>query len=205
MYGQNLYGLTNYGHGAAVSETDLENHYIDIAQYAPPFFRDIREMAQIYRTEGYELGLLQYYLDDLVKQAFVSTATWGLVYWEEQYGITTNLSLTNEDRREIICARMRGQGTTTIAMIKQTAEAFSGGEVDVIEDNPNHLFIVRFVGIKGIPRSMQAFINMLEDIKPAHLAYTFEYRYTVWNNMNAYKWIDLNTQTWSTARTMKED
>ena len=182
----------------------MAEYYIDIARYAPPFFRDIREMAQIYRTEGYELGLLQYYLDDLVRQAFVSTATWGLVYWEEQYGIATNLSLANEDRREIIYARMRGQGTTTIAMIKQTAEAFSGGDVDVIEDNPHHFFVVRFVGIKGIPRNMQSFVSMLEDIKPAHLAYRFEYRYTVWDNLQSDTWAGLGKLTWNEAR-IKED
>lgn len=182
----------------------MEDHYIDIARYAPPFFRDVRELAQIYRAEGYELGLLQYYLDDLAKQAFVSTATWGLVYWEEQYGIATNLTLDYEDRREILYAKMRGQGTTTIAMIKQTAEAFSGGEVDVIEDNPNHFFIVCFVGVKGIPRNMQAFINMLEDIKPAHLAYRFEYRYTVWNNLLGDTWDGLGGLTWSGLR-VRED
>jgi len=89
-------------------------------------------------------------------------------------------------------------------MIKQTAEAFSGGDVDVIEDNPHHFFVVRFVGIKGIPRNMQSFVSMLEDIKPAHLAYRFEYRYTVWDNLQSDTWAGLGKLTWSEAR-IKED
>ena len=59
-------------------------------------------------------------------------------------------------------------------MIVDTAKAFSGGDVEVLEDAANHRFVVRFVGVKGIPRNMQGFINMLEEIKPAHLVYAFE-------------------------------
>lgn len=183
----------------------MEDYYIDLARYTPPFLREIRELAEIWRTEGYEIGLLEYNIRDLIKQAFIVTATWGLIYWEEMYGITTNLTLSYEQRREVIIARMRGQGTTTKAMIQQTAEAFSGGEVDVIEDNSAHVFIIRFVGTKGIPRNMSAFVNMLDDIKPAHLAYQFEYRYTVWNDLGGRTWADLGEKTWSEVRTMKED
>ena len=100
-------------------------------------------------------------------------------------------------------AKLRGQSTTTKQMIRDTAAAFSGGEVQVIEDNPHHRFIVRFVGVKGIPRNMQAFIDMLEDIKPAHLSYSFEYTYTVWGNVKGLTWGDLKTKTWGEVKTME--
>lgn len=205
MYGQHLYGLINYGHNP-VTETNPEDYFVDLARYVPPYLKQFKELMEIYQTEGYEVGALYlYYMEDLLAQAFISTATWGLVSWESEYGIATNLSQTYEERREILLAKLRGQGTTTKEMIRQTAETFSGGEVEVIEDNPNHFFIVRFVGIKGIPKNMNAFVNMLEDIKPAHLSYKFEYRYTVWNSLNAYKWDDLNNMTWGEIRTMKEE
>ena len=88
--------------------------------------------------------------------------------------------LTYERRREILMAKLRGQGTTTRKMIEDTAAAFSGGEVKVIEDNPV-IFLLSVYRHQGIPRNMQAFVSMLEDIKPAHLSYRFEYRYTTWN------------------------
>lgn len=119
-------------------------------------------------------------------------------------GVATNMSLTYEQRREILMAKLRGQGTTTRKMIEDTAVSFSGGEVKVIEDNPNHLFIIQFIGIKGIPRNMQAFVSMLEDIKPAHLAYRFEYRYTIWNEVRPYIWNHLTTITWDDVKTLKE-
>ena len=203
MYGKTLYGRSQYAQEGSGS-TVPEEYFVDLARYAPPFLAEIREMAEIYRTQGYEVGQLQHDLEDLIDQCYIVTATWGLPRWEQMFGVATNMSLTYEQRREILMAKLRGQGTRTKKMIEDTAAAFSGGEVKVIEDNPRHLFIIRFIGIKGIPRNMQAFVSMLEDIKPAHLAYRFEYRYTTWNELKPYTWNHLGGMTWDDVRTLKE-
>lgn len=202
MYGKVKYGLMQYAQ-VNTDGQEQEDYFVDLSCYAPHFLADIQELAEIYRTEGYEIGRLQHDLKDLLDQCFIQTATWGLIRWESVFGITTNLSLTFEQRREILMAKLRGQGTTTRKMIEDTASAFSGGQVQVIEDNPRHCFIIRFVGIKGIPRNMQAFINMLEDIKPAHLSYHFEYTYTVWNNLKTVTWGELRKKTWDEVKVME--
>lgn len=203
MYGNIQYGRNQYAQERAGSNIPKE-YFVDLAQYAPPFLAEIRELAEIYRTQGYEVGQLQHELEELIDQCYIVTATWGLSRWEQMFGVATNMSLTYEQRREILMAKLRGQGTTTRKMIEDTAVAFSGGEVKVIEDNPSHLFVIRFVGIKGIPRNMQAFIAMLEDIKPAHLAYRFEYRYTIWREVKPYTWAQIRLMTWSEVRILKE-
>jgi len=203
MYGKTLYGRGQYAQEGS-STIVPKKYFVDLAKYTPPFLAELREMAEIYRTQGYEVGQLQHDLVDLIDQCYIVTATWGLSRWEQMLGVVTNMSLTYEQRREILMAKLRGQGTTTRKMIEDTAESFSGGEVKVIEDNPNHLFIIQFIGIKGIPRNMQAFVSMLEDIKPAHLAYRFEYRYTIWNELKPYTWNRLGNMTWDDARTLKE-
>lgn len=203
MYGNTLYGLAKYAREAEDSHTP-EEYFVDLARYVPPFLAELRELSALYETEGYEIGYLEHNLRDLFDQCFITTATWGLVLWESMYGVVTNLSLSYEQRREILMAKLRGHGTTTKRMIEETAATFSGGEVNVIEDNPNHLFVIQFIGIKGIPRNMQAFINMLEDIKPAHLAYRFEYRYTIWEELKPYTWKQLGAMIWDEVRTLKE-
>ena len=162
MYGNIQYGRNQYAQERAGSNIP-EEYFVDLAKYAPPFLAELREMAEIYRTQGYEVGQLQHDLEDLIDQCYIVTATWGLSRWEQMLGVATNMSLTYEQRREILMAKLRGQGTTTRKMIEDTAVSFSGGEVKVIEDNPNHLFIIQFIGIKGIPRNMQAFVSMLEE------------------------------------------
>lgn len=203
MYGINKYGLIQYAQEKNTDE-EQKDYYVDLARYAPPFFAEVRELKAIYETEGYAVGLLEHELSDLLDQCFISTATWGLTRWEEVYGLVTNMALSYEQRREILVAKLRGQGTTTAQMIQETAETFSGGEIQVIEDNPNYHFIVRFIGIKGIPRNMNAFVSMLEDIKPAHLSYSFEYRYTVWNELESRSWGSVIGYTWDSIRTLKE-
>lgn len=202
MYGNNLYGLVQYARDKADSGQQ-EEYFADLARYVPPFLAELQELAELYRTEGYEIGYLQHNLRDLFDQAFIVSATWGLVLWERMYGVTTNMSLSYEQRREILMAKLRGQSTTTKQMIRDTAAAFSGGEVQVIEDNPCYHFIVRFVGVKGIPRNMQAFIDMLNEIKPAHLSYSFEYTYTVWGNLKGLIWGELKAKTWDEVRIME--
>lgn len=199
MYGKSIYGRAQYARGPTPG-SGLDESYIDISRYVPQFVADFREMGAVYRTEGYELGTLQNTLRDQADQCFVKTATWGLLLWEKEYGIKTNLSLSYEQRREIILAKMRGQGTTTVEMIRNVAIAFSGGEVEVIEDNPHYHFTVRFVGLYGIPRNMQAFISMLEEIKPAHLGYSFEYRFVIWNELRPYDWDEMKPYTWDGIR-----
>lgn len=197
MYGTNKYGLVKYAENVPNSE-EIRKYFIDLKQYVPSFISEIIEMETIYDVQGTELGGLLYYLNDIFKQFFIDTATWGLVYWENEYGLETNLTMSYEERREVIKAKKRGQGTTTKEMIKNVAEAFSGGEVNIIEDNANYSFIVQFVGIKGIPKNMQIFKNMLEDIKPAHLAYSFKYTYTVWNVLKEKNltWSNSKVKTW---------
>lgn len=203
MYGKNQYGLVQYAQEKS-SDEEQKEYYVDLARYAPPFLSEIRELKAIYEAEGYAAGLLEHELSDLLDQCFISTSTWGLTRWEQVYGLATNMALSYEQRREILMAKLRGQGTTTAQMIKETAETFSGGEIEVIEDNPNYHFTVRFIGIKGIPRNMNAFISMLEDIKPAHLSYSFEYRYTTWSELIDRSWNSVRDFAWDGIRTLKE-
>jgi hypothetical protein len=164
--------------------------------YLPEFYQQIRDFREMMKTAGEEIGLLWNENDSVLKQFFVSTATWGLDLWESELGLATDSTKPVERRREIILAKLRGAGTTTKQMIKTAAAAFSGGEVDVIEFPLEHRFVVKFIGVKGIPPNMPGFIAMLEQIKPAHLVYSFEYTYTTWDMLKSLTWAVAGTKTW---------
>jgi len=137
----------------------------------------------------------------VLDQYFVSTATWGLDLWETELGMSVDPTKPVQSRREQINAKLRGTGTTTRQMLIDTAAAFSGGEVDVIEYPAEYRFVVKFVGILGIPPNMSGFIQMLEQIKPAHLTYSFEYTYTTWANLLSLTWGGAASKTWNQLRT----
>lgn len=175
------YGTTQYGINEEDNIDEIKLISPDLMRYMPDYYITSKVMKELEHSNSLELGRLNYKIKDIKNQLWIDTATWGLTYWENEYGIETNLSLGYEQRREVLKAKKRGQGTTTKQMIKNVAETFSGGEVNIIQDNPNYAFVVQFVGVKGIPKNMQLFKDMLENIKPAHLGYTIKYTYTVWN------------------------
>ena len=195
MYGQVLYGTAPFG--ADVQGDPPSAQPVDLLQYLPDYYRSIRDFRELMGTEGEEIGRIWYEIENVLKQFYVSVAEWGLSLWESELGLPIDPSKPVERRREQILAKLRGTGTATKQMIIHAAAAFSGGEVDVIEYPSEYRFVVKFIGVKGIPPNMPGFISMLEQIKPAHLAYSFEYTYTTWNMLTGLTWADAGTRTWN--------
>jgi uncharacterized protein YmfQ (DUF2313 family) len=172
----------------------------DLMRMIPEYYRNSRVMKAIQSTDAAELGQLRFALDETLKQFFVDSATWGLDGWEKELGLSTDSASPPARRRELIRAKLRGTGTTTKRMIIDAAASFSGGEVEVIEYPEENRFEVKFVGVKGIPSNMAGFIRMLEDIKPAHLAYLFKYSYSTWANLMLLTWSEAGVKTWDELR-----
>ena len=171
---------------------------MNLIDMLPSFYHDSDFVKSYMSSQSIEHNFIKESIDDLVNNLYVDTATWGLDYFEEELGLTTNKSISYEERRERILAKKRGSGTTTKAMIKNTAEAFSGGEVDIIENFNDYSFIVKFVGVKGIPKNLALFKQMLEEIKPAHLNYELEFTYNIWDMIMSKnsKWNEVSNKTW---------
>lgn len=200
MYGEYRYGEYKYGEEVQFIPPSVEKYRVDLVQYLTSNYQDGEVIKKLMQIIEEELGVLKYFSIELGAQASIDKATWGLRRWEEELGIEYNPSMSYEERREIIKAKLRGRGTTTKAMIKNTAESFSGGEVDVIEYPEEYKFVVKFIGEKNIPRNMQRFVNMLETIKPAHLTYEFKSTYVVWDHLTDLTWGQANAMTWNEFR-----
>ena len=147
----------------------------DLNQYLPYQLREIEDFREINNALGKELDKFEEDFIDIENQFDLNSATWYLDILDYMLGVNSK-DLPNEQRIEIIRARILGRGTTTKKMIKETAEAFSGGEVEIEEVFNDYHFIIHFVGTLGVPENMKGFIDMINTIKPAHLTYEFKYR-----------------------------
>lgn len=201
MYSKKIYGVSSYLDIEKVKEEQDKieiKRETDLLEYLPSFYHNSDVIKSFMESNSIEVDTLKAYIEDLSKNLYVKTATWGLDLFEEELGLVTDKSISYEERRERILAKKRGNGTTTKAMIKNTAEAFSGGEVEVIENFNDYSFMVKFVGVKGIPKNLALFKNMLEEIKPAHLNYELAFTYTVWNMIMSKSnlWNDFKNKTW---------
>ena len=149
-------------------------------------------------TEKLEDGL-----SNTIADCFISTASACLARYEQILGLTVDVSKSDEYRRERISAKISGVGTTTKAMLIDTASRYSNGEVEVIEDNANYTFTIKFVGGHGIPGNMADLKLTIEEIKPAHLAVLYEYTYATWNDVAKLTWDTAAAYTWNELRTVK--
>ena len=150
----------------------------------PKYYKDSDVIDNINTANGSELDTFKSSLDNVLNQFFIDTSTFSLERWEKEFGIQVNNNYDTEFRRSRIRAKLRGQGTVTIKLIKNVAESFSNGQVDIIENNSNYEFTVKFTGTLGIPPNMEDLEKAIEDIKPAHLAYIFEYTYNTYNSIS---------------------
>ncbi|WP_168120957.1 putative phage tail protein [Paenibacillus sp. HB172176] len=198
-YGDGLYGALLFGDSADNGITP-DATPPDLMGYLPSYWHSIRDMVELQTTLAEELGLTLSAAADLADQFYVSTATWGLTQWEREFGLTTDPSMSYEWRREIVLAKLRGHGTVTRQMLIGVAASFSGGEVDVLEYPGEYRFVIRFIGVLGVPANMAGFIAMLDQIKPAHLSYSFLFTYTTWDMVSELTWQEASAKTWSQLR-----
>jgi uncharacterized protein YmfQ (DUF2313 family) len=193
MYGTGLYGQNYYS--SNIDGTGADESFINLMELLPDYYQGVREAEELQTILGYKVGDVKQKTQGLLDQCFISTATQGLDRWEKIFGIQTDMSKSYERRREILLAKLRGTGTTTKEMVKNVSIAFSGGEVAIQEYPAEYRFVVQFIGIKGVPQNMAGLIAALDEIKPAHLAYSFKYTYTVWQQINM-TWQQAEQKTW---------
>lgn len=202
MYGKSLYGSGLFG-DEQIKE-DIEREVPDLMRYLPTYYR--RDGGVMYEVQQLalapEVGMLIAAIDELLKQFFVDTATWGLEFWERELGLVSDTTKSYERRREMIKAKLRGAGTTTKEMIQNVAAAFSGGDVVVEEEPEKAHFTIRFVGTVGIPPNMAGLTKTLEEIKPAHLSYSYVFTWSWWANLTekGLTWNSAVAYTWDALR-----
>lgn len=124
--------------------------------------------------------------DDLYKQMRQSTATWGLGLFEREYGILADEGKPREQRLSHLRAKRKGQGTTSLAMLKALSESFVGGEVEVLDYPEESRFEIKFVGQLGIPPNLNDLTAVIEEVKPAHLAFSYTVLYNTYNGLNRF-------------------
>ena len=159
-----------------------------------PYFYDNDIVKPIQNALNIEADSINSSVEDTLNQFFVSNATYGLDNWEKMLGISKN-NFDIQTRRENIKAKMRSRGTTSIDVIKNICEAYSNGEVDVIVNHSDYSFVIKFVGSIGIPQAFDELDKTIENIKPCHLAHSYEFTYNAHSKLSKFTHEELSRFT----------
>ncbi|MFZ5688687.1 MAG: YmfQ family protein [Bacillota bacterium] len=177
----------------------------EMLTYLPRYYDTSRIMRAILQAQGAEFDKLRQTLDEILDQFFVNTATWGLDTWEKEFGITTMAGKPDDQRRAVIKSKIRGIGTVTVKLIKTVAEAYDGGTVEVTQQPELCQFTVTFIDTRGVPPNINDLKAAIEEIKPAHLAVVYEFRYLIWDELDAknitWDQLDAKNLTWDEFET----
>lgn len=165
----------------------------------PSFYKQSDSVIDIQGSLEKERCILEENIKKLINDLFVITSE-NIERWEKLVGIKSDVSKTLEFRKTNVIARIRGKGTTTVDLIKNVSISYSNGEVDVIEDNENYKFIVKFVGQKGVPTNLDDLKNAIDEIKPAHLEVEYQFTYNTWGMIKHLTWNEASTSTWESLR-----
>ncbi|WP_110931952.1 YmfQ family protein [Paenibacillus bouchesdurhonensis] len=157
----------------------------ELFSYLPGYYETSRVMQGDMNAKGMELDLLYETLDETLEQFFVKTATWGLDRWEQELGIETDLAKPLEQRRAVVESKLRGAGQFTGRLVKNVAEAYDGGAVDVSFHSDEWSFTVKFIDTIGVPPNLDDLKAVIEELKPAHLAVEFEFSYLLIRDIHA--------------------
>lgn len=149
----------------------IRNYTVDLLKYLPEFLAQSPEMTALMNVESKEHILQEAALQDIFKQFFISSATWGLSAWERNLEITPNADDTYQQRRNRIYLKLQGRQTSTKEfMVKLAARYFSEDAVlEPIEDNPNETFWIIDHG--GTLLYAKDLFEAIDTYIPAHLGF----------------------------------
>lgn len=115
------------------------------------------------------------------------TATWGLKYWEEHYGIVTDVSKTIEERRAYFMSIMLDKPPMTPKRIETIVSGITGLECKVTENVAPNTFRVTMYG--GYPKDLKGLCELLDSRVPAHLLYIIKAIETIESTSDTYPFV----------------
>lgn len=145
-----------------------------LLDYLPDYYKGIKEMEALTDIEDSEVINLKSKIQDMLNQKFVDSATWGLEWWEEELGLSTNPESEWDERRSKIKGKLRGTGKVGADLIKEVADSWTHGDVEVTFDGAVN---IKFNSVFGIPSNMKDVKDAVNKIKPCHLSVVYFYAY----------------------------
>ena len=137
--------------------------------YVSPIYGNSYVGLWIFQSIGVVLSDVCTIADQMRYETNACTADLLLDYWERQYGLPTDSSLTKEQRRARIINKKQSRGPCNSARLAAAvSDALVGAEVDITENIDRNTFRVNIYDV--IP-SYKPAVTVVERRKPAHLIY----------------------------------
>ena len=169
----------------------------------PAYYRKSKVMNELFRSIEAEYARLENEVKLTENQFFVILADKNIQNHEQDVGVSPDDTADLETRRGRVLSKLRGTGTVTKTMMKNVAASFVNGDIEITEYPSRYMFSVAFTSKQGIPYNLQDIKDMIEEIKPAHLAVEYIFTYRLWEDVknDLQNWTMVKPYTWEELRT----
>jgi hypothetical protein len=172
-----------------------------ILSSVPPLWHGNYDANEIWRSGFNELALNGNQIHEILMQLFIEEATWGLSAWEKMLGLSTNSSLSYEERRGNIKAKIRSNSVVTKGRLIEIANSYKQGTIEIVEKSATYEIEIKFVSSYGTPSNFSDFQNAIREIVPAHLGITYVLKYIKWSEVdtkaNTFATVNTKNLTWA--------
>lgn len=142
--------------------------------YVSPIYEQSKVIQSIFEAIGYEWDTAELLANDILKQFFPQTATWGLIYWEEAVNVVNNPTEEIERRRRKVIAKLQSRYAINPKRMALILKNYTGADILITEDIAPYTFEVKLTGREGFPKSLEDLYNEVKKIKPSHLSVKYK-------------------------------
>lgn len=142
--------------------------------YVSPIYEQSKVIQSIFEAIGYEWDTAELLANDILKQFFPQTATWGLIYWEEAVNVVNNPTEEIERRRRKVIAKLQSRYAINPKRMALILKNYTGADILITEDIAPYTFEVKLTGREGFPKSLEDLYKEVKKIKPSHLAVKYK-------------------------------
>lgn len=141
---------------------------VNILKYAPEFLFKDTEFKAVGTACNSEHEKIRLQVQDVFRQLFIDTATWGLAYYENVLEISPKPTDSYEQRRNRILLLLQSNQTSTKKFITELVNRYiTNKSADVIEHNEDYVIEIRVPD--GKVTDFTGLIHALEIYLPAHI------------------------------------
>lgn len=152
----------------------LRDEKVDISKYLPEFVRGDPVLGQTLAIESEEHERQRMEIRDLLAQAFIETATWGLADWERILNLKPDAGDSYEQRRNRILLKLQGRQVSTLDFMAAVASRYIDNKRAKIEEHNNLYYFD--VSTDGTITDEKGFIDAINLYKPAHLSFGLHFQ-----------------------------
>ncbi|WP_110955762.1 putative phage tail protein [Anaerosinus massiliensis] len=146
----------------------MRQDQVNIMKHLPEFLQSDSSFTSVGNVCSNEHERIKLQLQDVLRQFFVTTATWGLGYYENILGITPKPTDDYLARRNRILARYQANQTSTKAFMTELVRRYTIDKTGGIQElNSQNAFNI-IVDIDKV-KDWAELIKTLDLYKPAHL------------------------------------